>query len=103
MARRVAPSRQESRRLIDVARTKPAWQVARLAAVLASNATMRAGEIRGLQWQDINLVEKTHLRAAEEITLSNEKWSLKADPLTATIIYNLVKYISRSLSQILIS
>ena len=54
-----ALSREEKITLIDVARKKPAWQLARLAAVLALNTTMRAGEIRGLRWRDINLVEKT--------------------------------------------
>lgn len=53
-----ALSREEKTVLTDVARKKPAWQLARLAAVLALNTTMRAGEIRGLQWRDINLVEK---------------------------------------------
>lgn len=54
-----ALSDKEKITLIDVARKKPEWQLARLAAVLALNTTMRAGEIRSLQWRDLNLVEKT--------------------------------------------
>jgi integrase len=54
-----ALSREEKITLIDVARRKPEWQLARVAAVLALNTTMRAGEIRGLQWRDLNLVERT--------------------------------------------
>ena len=35
-------------RLLKLAASKPEWLNARLAAVLALNTTMRAGEIRGL-------------------------------------------------------
>ncbi len=52
-------SREEKIRLIDVAGRKPEWQLARLAAALALNTTMRACEIRGLQWRDLNLIERT--------------------------------------------
>jgi integrase len=54
-----ALSREEKRTLIAVAVRKPAWQLARLAAVLALNTTMRACEIRGLQWRDVNFIERT--------------------------------------------
>ena len=33
--------------------------IARLAALLALNTTMRAGEIRGLRWQVVDLMERT--------------------------------------------
>ena len=54
-----ALSEEEKAALINVARKKPEWQLASLAALLALNTTMRAGEIRCLQWRDIDLVEKT--------------------------------------------
>jgi integrase len=54
-----ALSHKEKTTLIGVARKKPEWQLARLATVLALNTTMRAGEIRGLQWGDLNLAGKT--------------------------------------------
>jgi len=54
-----ALSCEEKITLIDVARKKSEWQLARLAAVLALNTTMRAGEIRALQWRDLNVVQKT--------------------------------------------
>jgi len=54
-----ALSREEKVALIAVAARKPEWQLARLAAVVALNTTMRACEIRGLQWRDVNLMDRT--------------------------------------------
>jgi integrase len=45
-------------RLIQTARLKPEWQIARLAMTLALNTTMRACEIRTLRWQDIDPKER---------------------------------------------
>lgn len=47
------------KRLLKVAASKPEWQNARLAALLAFNTTMRACEIRGLRWRDVDLMERT--------------------------------------------
>jgi len=44
---------------LNTAATKPEWQLARLAATIALNTTMRACEIRGLQWCDVDLIERT--------------------------------------------
>jgi len=49
----------EKLRLLKLATSKPEWQNARLAALLAFNTTMRAGEIRGLRWRDIDLIDRT--------------------------------------------
>ena len=49
----------EKLRLLKLAATKPEWHNARLAALLALNTTMRAGEIRGLRWQAVDLIERT--------------------------------------------
>jgi integrase len=49
----------EKRRLLKLAAARPEWQNAQLAAVLALNTTMRAGEIRGLRWQVVDFVERT--------------------------------------------
>jgi integrase len=54
-----ALAHDEKLRLLKVAASKPEWQNARLAALLALNTTMRAGEIRGLRWQAVNLIERT--------------------------------------------
>jgi len=54
-----ALAHDEKLRLLKLAAAKPEWQNARLAAVLALNTTMRAGEIRGLRWQVVDLIERT--------------------------------------------
>ena len=46
-------------KLQKVAASKPEWQIARLAATMALNTTMRACEIRGLQWRDVDFMERT--------------------------------------------
>jgi integrase len=54
-----ALERNAKLRLLRTAASRPEWQIARLAATLALNSAMRACEIRGLQWRDLNLIEKT--------------------------------------------
>jgi integrase len=54
-----ALAHDEEVRLLKVAAAKPEWQNARLAALLALNTTMRAGEIRGLRWQAVDFIERT--------------------------------------------
>jgi integrase len=49
----------EKVRLLHVSEWKLAWRRARLAMLLSLNTTMRAGEIRKLQWQDIDWLERT--------------------------------------------
>jgi integrase len=53
-----ALTHDEELRLLKLAAAKPEWLNARLAAVLALNSTMRAGEIRGLRWQSVDLIER---------------------------------------------
>jgi integrase len=48
----------EKLRLLKLAASRPEWQNARLAALLALNTTARAGEIRGLRWRDVDLIER---------------------------------------------
>jgi integrase len=40
-------------------RRRPEWQVARCAAVLALNTTMRGCELKALRWKDIDLFQQT--------------------------------------------
>jgi integrase len=49
---------EQKTQLLKTALSKPEWQVARLAMTLALNTTMRACEIRALQWQDIDSKER---------------------------------------------
>ena len=50
---------EEKARLLETAASKPDWQIAHCAAVLALNTTMRGCELRGLRWQDVDLFERT--------------------------------------------
>jgi len=49
----------EKLRLLKIADGRPEWVIARLAMALALNTTMRACEIRGLHWRDVNFIERT--------------------------------------------
>jgi integrase len=60
---------------------RPEWQVAYLAMRLALNTTMRACEIRGLRWRDVNLEEavitvvKSKTESGERtIPLNDDAW-----------------------------
>jgi integrase len=68
--------------LLKTAESKPAWQIAYLAAMLALNTTMRAGEIRGLHWRDVDLMNRaiTVRRSKTEagkrvIPLNSDAWA----------------------------
>jgi integrase len=54
-----AMTSDEKLRLTRAATTKPEWQNARLAMVLALNTTMRACEIKTLRWCDVDFLAKT--------------------------------------------
>ena len=45
--------------LARIAASRSDWQIARLAMILALNTTMRACEIRGLCWHDVDFIERT--------------------------------------------
>ena len=54
-----ALSYEEKVRLRNLAESKPEWNIARLAMMLALNTTMRACELRGLQWRDVDFMGRT--------------------------------------------
>jgi integrase len=54
-----ALSEEEKAKLIDIASANPDWQVARCAAILALNTTMRGCELKNLLWKDVDLVDRT--------------------------------------------
>lgn len=49
---------EEKTRLLQLAGSRPDWDVARCAAVLALNTTMRGCELKGLRWKDVDLFER---------------------------------------------
>ena len=61
--------------LLRASQAKKGWSRARLAMLLALNTTMRAGEIRNLQWQDIDWLERTlHVRRGKTDESQREIW-----------------------------
>ena len=50
---------EQKLRLLRVAGSRPEWQGAYCAAVLALNTTMRGCELKGLRWSDIDLLDLT--------------------------------------------
>lgn len=72
-------------RLLKLAASKPEWQNARLAALLALNTAMRACEIRGLRWRDVDSWNVLSLCAVAPLRLtpgenhSAERWRMGYD------------------------
>src|ERR1700676_131588 len=54
-----ALSPEEKLSLQQAARKNSDWENARLAMTLALNTTMRACEVKGLQWKDVDFLERT--------------------------------------------
>jgi integrase len=54
-----ALSPEEKLRLQKAAAKNPDWENARLAMTLALNTTMRACEVKGVRWRDVNFLERT--------------------------------------------
>src|SRR5580700_11050193 len=50
---------EEKLKLLKTAASKPEWNVARLAMILAVNTTMRGCELRALRWRDVDFLERT--------------------------------------------
>jgi len=53
-----ALSHSEKIKLLATANSRPEWQNARLAAILAFNTTMRGCEIKSLRWRDVDLLSR---------------------------------------------
>ncbi len=51
-------SPEEKARFLETAACKPGWQIARCAAVLTLNTTMRGCELKSLKWRDVDLFER---------------------------------------------
>ena len=49
---------EEKARLLEVALTRPEFLVARCAAVITLNSTLRGCELKALRWADVNLTDK---------------------------------------------
>jgi|SRR5579862_672636 len=73
----------EKLRLLRAARGKPEWSNARLALTLALHTTMRGCEIKGLQWRDINLIDRTLTVRHSKTEAGERVITLNADALAA--------------------
>jgi integrase len=54
-----ALTEEDKQRLLKTAVMKPEWETAYLAAILCLNTTARGCELKGLQWSDIDLFQRT--------------------------------------------
>lgn len=57
IGRALAPD--EKLRLLRIASSRPEWEIAYLASVLALNTTMRGCELKRLRWRDVDFIEHT--------------------------------------------
>src|SRR5262245_47619014 len=78
-------TQDEKEKLIEIARTKPEWQVAYCAAILALNTTCRSCELRGLRWNavDWNGMTITIRRSLTKTNAGARVIPLNADALIA--------------------
>ena len=75
----------EKLRLIQTAKAKPEWGNARLALTLALNTTMRGCEIKGLQWRDVNLIDRTLTIRHSKTEAGERVITLNADAMAAIL------------------
>jgi integrase len=83
IGRALAPD--EKLRLIRAAKLKPEWANAQLALTLALNTTMRGCEIKGLQWRDVDLIDRTLTIRHSKTEAGERVITLNADALAAIL------------------
>lgn len=69
--------------LLEVAASRPEWQVARCAAVLALNTTMRGCELKALRWKDVDLFQQTLTVGRSKTEAGHRRLPLNRDAITA--------------------
>ena len=72
-----ALTEDDKKRLLQMAVMRPEWETAYLAAILCLNTTSRGCELKGLQWSDVDLFDRT-------VTIRKSKTAagVRAIPLT---------------------
>ncbi len=83
IGRALAPD--EKLRLLRAAKLKPEWVNARLALSLALNTTMRGCELKGLQWRDVDLIDRTLTIRHSKTEAGERVIPLNADTLAAVL------------------
>jgi integrase len=76
---------EEKQHLLNAAALRPEWQIARLAAILALNTTMRGGELKGLLWRDVDLIERTVSIRKSKTEAGERVIPLNSDAFSAVI------------------
>ena len=79
---------EEEKRLFETAASRSGWQAAYYAALIASNTTTRACEIRGLRLQDVDLMEPS-IRV-RRVSTKNEA-GVRVIPLNETALWAVAK------------
>ena len=82
---------EENERLLNLAASNPDWLVARCAAVIALNTTMRGCQLKGLQWRDVSLMDNT-VTACKSKTEAGER----IIPLNAAAIAAIQELLKRA-------
>ena len=72
-----ALTEDDKQRLLKMAGMRPEWETAFLAAILCLNTTTRGCELKGLQWSDVDLFERT-----VTVRKSKTEAGVRAIPLT---------------------
>jgi integrase len=72
---------EEKVKLLHVAAMRPAWESAYHAALLAFNTTCRGCELKGMQWRDVNLVNRTVTIRRSKTAAGHRVIPLNADAL----------------------
>ncbi len=80
-----ALSYEEKVRLVKTAASRPEWESARSAMTLALNTTMRACEIKGLQWRDVSLMDRTLTIRRSKTVAGQRVIPLNADAWTCIL------------------
>jgi integrase len=90
-ARVLAPD--EKTRLLEFAKSKPEWQLAYCAAVLALNTTCRSCELRGLRW---NVIDWTAMTMTIKRQTTKTKAGARVIPLNADALVALMELRDRA-------
>jgi len=80
-----ALSYDEKLRLLKVAVSRPEWQTACWAAILALNTTMRGCEIKGLRWRDVDFLGKAVTVRRSKTEAGERLIPLNADALKTVL------------------
>src|SRR5262249_39461118 len=83
----------EKKTLLEIARTKPEWQVAYCAAILALNTTCRSCELRGLRW---NAVDWTGMTITIRRSSTKTNAGARVIPLNADALIALMELRDRA-------